>query len=177
MKNNGLHDLLVYELKDIYSAERQIINYLPKLIALASLPELKEMLSKHLNETEDHMKRLDRIFSILSLQPSDVVCQAMRGLIQETNELVEGAVQSAILDASIICAIQKIEHYGIASYGTLRSFAKQLELDSEIIDLLQESLDEEGEANKKLTKIAEGSFFSSGVNEGAAACGNHEGSC
>lgn len=172
MKKNDLFELFIEELKDMYSSENQIVESLPKLIKLASLPDLKEALTKHLKETENQVGRIERICSALNLEPSENKCEAMEGLLREAEELTESRSKSPALDAAIISAAQKVEHYEIASYGTLKSFAKQLDLESEIIDLLQETLDEEGAADKKLTKIAEGSIFSSGVNREAASSGN-----
>ena len=168
MKNQGLYELFMDELKDMLNSENQIVESLPKLIKLASLPELKEALSSHLKETENQVTRLKQIFSILGTKPSEITCEAMEGLIKEAEELTEDRTKSPTLDAAIISAAQKIEHYEMASYGTLRSFAKHLDLDKKIATLLQETLDEEGAADKKLTKIAEGSFFSEGVNQEAA---------
>lgn len=170
MKNEGLYELFLDELADMYSSEKQIVKSLPKLIKAASFPELKEALNKHWNETENQVRRLEKIFSILDLQPEEKTCEAMEGILKEADELVGSKEKSPTLDAAIICAGQKVEHYEIASYGTLRSFAKHLDLDSEIIDLLQDTLYEEGAADKKLTKIADGSFFSfnGGVNTEAA---------
>lgn len=172
MKNQGLHELFIEELEDMLSSEKQIVESLPKLIKLASLPDLKEALSHHLKETENQVIRIENIFSILEMSPSENLCEAMEGLLKEAKELVEDRSKSPTLDAAIISAAQKVEHYEIASYGTLRSFAKHLDLDSEIIDLLQETLDEEAAADKKLTKIADGSIFSSGVNREAAGAGS-----
>lgn len=168
MRNQGLYKLFIDELEDMYSAEEQITKSLPKLIKLASLPELKEALSHHLKETEHQITRIEKIFSILEIEFSENKCEGMEGIIKEADEMVAGKSKSSTLDAAIISAAQKVEHYEMASYGTLRSFAKHLELGKEVRDLLQESLDEEGAADKKLTKIAEGGFFSSGINEEAA---------
>jgi ferritin-like metal-binding protein YciE len=165
---NGLYQLFIDELSDMYNSEHQIIESLPNLIKLASFPDLKEGLTKHLKETQNQVTRIEQIFSILGVPAKEITCEAMEGLLKEANELVQNRSKSATLDAAIISAAQKVEHYEIASYGTLRSFAKYLDFDSQIIDLLQETLDEEGSANKKLTKIAEGSIFSSGVNKEAA---------
>lgn len=168
MKNNqDLFKLFIDELEDMYSSEHQIIESLPKLIRLASSSDLKEALTKHLHETENQAKRLEQIFSILNLSSEEKTCEAMEGILREAEELTENKTKSPTLDAAIISAAQKVEHYEIASYGTLRSFAKSLELDSDIIDLLQDNLDEEGAADKKLTKIAEGSLFTTGVNKEA----------
>lgn len=168
MKKNDLFELFVDELKDMYSSENQIIESLPKLIKLTSLPDLREALSKHLKETENQVRRIEKIFTILNLEHSEKNCQAMRGLLQEAEELTRKKNKSPILDAAIISAAQKVEHYEIASYSTLKSFAKHLDLESEIIDLIQETLDEESAADKKLTKIADGTIFSSGINKEAA---------
>lgn len=168
MKNQGLRELFIEELEDMYSCEHQIVNALPEMIKLASLADLKEAFSHHLQETKEQVKRLEKIFSLLGLTAKEQVCEATRGLIKEARDLAQGKTASATLDAALICAAQKIEHYEMASYGTLRSFAKTLVLDSEIVDLIQASLDEEGSANKKLTKLADGSLFSSGINQEAA---------
>lgn len=171
MKNQGLLELFIDELKDMFSSEKQIVESLPLLIRAVSLDELKEALTKHLKETQNQVKRLEKIFSLLDITPKEKTCEAMQGLLSEANRIIQNKTKSPILDAAIISAAQKVEHYEIASYGTLRSFAEHLDLDSEISDLLQETLDEEGAADKKLTKIAEGSFFSSGVNREAADAG------
>ncbi|MBA3602940.1 MAG: ferritin-like domain-containing protein [Parachlamydiaceae bacterium] len=168
MKNNELFNLFMDELKDMLSTENQIIAALPKMIKLASINELKEALTNHLEETKGQVTRLKTIFSILGEKPTEITCEGMQGILAEGDEIVKGKTKSSLLDAAIISAAQKVEHYEIASYGTLRSFAKQLELDSEIAKLLQASLDEEGAADKKLTKIADGSFFTTGVNKVAA---------
>lgn len=175
MKNQSLYDLFVEELADAYSFEQQIVESLPKLIRLASLPELKEAIKTHLEETEEQVTRIKKIFSILHISIEDKTCEAMEGLLKEAEEITENFSKSPTLDAAIIGALQKVEHYEIASYGTLRSFAKHLDLGREVIDLLQTSLNEEGAADKKLTKIADGSFFSSGVNKEAASVGGQNG--
>lgn len=167
-KNEGLNDLFIDELEDMYSSEHQIIEALPKLIKLASSTELKDALTKHLHETEHQVKRLKKIFSLLNLEPKQKTCEAMQGLVSEADDITQGKAKSPTLDAGIISACQKVEHYEMASYGTLRSFAKHLGFDSEVADLLQETLDEEGAADKKLTKIADGSLFTSGVNKEAS---------
>lgn len=167
MKTNEFFNLFLEELEDMFSAEHQIVKALPDLIKQASLPELKEALSKHLKETEHQVQRIEKIFSMLGMKPKEETCEGMKGIIEEGKEMVKGKAKSAILDAAIISAAQKVEHYEIASYGTLRSFAEFLDLDDDIVDLIQENLDEEGAADKKLTKIAEGSLFTSGINKEA----------
>lgn len=167
MKHQDLHDLFIEELEDMYSSEHQIIDSLPKLIGLATLPDLKEALTNHLQETKNQVNRLKRIFTLLNLTPVENKCEAMEGLLREAEDLVHDKTKSSTLDAAIIIAAQKVEHYEMASYGALRSFSKHLDFKSEIVDLIQETLNEEGAADKKLTKIAEGSFFFSGVNKKA----------
>jgi ferritin-like metal-binding protein YciE len=168
MENHDLFELFMNELADMYNAEKQIVKALPKLIKSASLPELKEALTKHWNETENQVRRIEKIYNVLNVRPKEKSCEGMQGIISEANELTENKPKSSTLDAAIISCAQKVEHYEIASYGTLKSFAKTLGLRSEILDLIQDTLDEEGAADKKLTKIAEGSFFFSGVNTDAA---------
>lgn len=163
-KYQNLHEAFIEELEDMLSCENQIIETLPNLIELASSKKLKEALSSHLEETEKQVKRIESIFSILKLTAKEKTCKGMQGILEEGNEMFIGKLKDPTLDAIIISAAQKVEHYEIASYGTLRSFAKHLGLDSEISDLIQESLDEEGAADKKLTKLAEGTFFSEGIN-------------
>ena len=169
MKKDDLFKLFMDELKDMLSAEHQIVEALPKMVKAASSDELKDALSNHLKETKEQVNRLKKVFSILGEKPAEIPCEGMNGILAEGEEMIEGKSKSPTLDAAIISAAQKVEHYEIASYGTLRSFAKQLELDSEISTLLQANLDEEGAADKKLTKIAEGSFLVSGVNKSAAS--------
>lgn len=162
-------NLFIKELQDMYSSEHQIIRSLPKLIKAASAPQLKETLTNHLRETRNQVARLEKIFSILNLNYREEECEAMEGLIEEAEIILyQIGSKSPVMDAGIIMACQKIEHYEIASYGTLRSFAEQLELSRNIINLLQETLDEEEKADRKLTTIAIGSFFTTGVNKEAA---------
>jgi ferritin-like metal-binding protein YciE len=163
-KSQNLHQIFVEALEDMLGCENQIIDSLPNLIELASSNDLKEALSTHLEETENQVERLETIFSILELSANEKTCKGMEGILKEGEEMFKGKTKDSLLDAIIIGAAQKVEHYEMASYGTLRSFAKHLDLDSEIIDLLQENLDEEGAADKKLTKLAEGTFFSEGIN-------------
>lgn len=167
MPNKTLNELFLEELADMYSAENQIVEALPKLIKACSSPELKQALQDHLGQTEYQITRIEKIFSILGLQPQEENCEAMEGLLEEADEILNKISKSPVLDAAIICAAQKVEHYEMATYGTLRAFAKHLDMKSEVIDLLQDSLDEEGAIDKKLTKIAEGSMFTSGINEEA----------
>jgi len=168
MKELDFYQLFLDELEDMASSESQIIASLPKLIKLASSKELKESLTHHLEETKNQLARIKKMFSFLDEPFKQKTCDAMKGLLKEAEELVKDKTPSSTLDAAIISAAQKVEHYEIASYGTLRSFAKHLELDKEIAKLIQETLDEEGNANKKLTHLADGSFFTAGINQEAA---------
>jgi ferritin-like metal-binding protein YciE len=163
-ENQDLYELFIDELEDMLSCENQIIKALPNLIKLASSKNLREALETHLEETKNQVLRIKKIFSILGFPAKEKTCEGMEGILSEGSAMVKGKSQASILDATIISAAQKVEHYEMASYGTLRSFAKHLELDKEIINLIQENLDEEGAADKKLTKLAEGTIFSEGIN-------------
>lgn len=165
-KKGNIRDLFIDELKDIYSAEEQIIKSLPSLIKAADSDDLKEALQTHLEETNKQVERLDKIFELLDVNAKGKKCEAMHGLILECSEAVNEFPKSALRDAAIISKAQRIEHYEISAYGTLRTFAKELDLE-EIADLLKVTLDEESHADKTLTKIAEGTLLTSGVNRKA----------
>jgi len=167
MKNQNLYELFLTELQDMYSAEGQIVASLPRLIDASFHEEPKKALMHHLEETKDQIKRLERIFFVLDLQPKKKHCKGMEGILKEGEQITSNKTGSSSLDAAIIASAQKVEHYEIASYGTLCSFAKHLNLPAEIIELLKENLKEEETADKKLTKIADGSLFSTGINEEA----------
>lgn len=154
MKLDSLKTLYVEELRDLYNAENQLLKALPKMAKKATTPELKEAFQTHLEETRTHVERLDQIFDKLGKKPTGKTCKAMRGLIEEGSEMMSEDGLDSVIDAGIIGAAQKVEHYEMASYGTVRTFASLLGED-EAEDLLQETLDEEGEADKKLTEIAE----------------------
>jgi ferritin-like metal-binding protein YciE len=166
MKTKGFHDLFELELKDIYSAEKQLTKALPKLAKAATNEDLKEAFESHLEETEGQIERLEKICKQLDISIARVEkCKAMEGLIEEGQEIMEEGLEPHVLDAALICAAQKVEHYEIAAYGCARTFAQQLG-HQDIADLLQETLDEEGNADKKLTEIAE-----SVVNQEAETAG------
>lgn len=168
MRNPHLNKLFIDSLLEMYSSEKQIVEELPTLIQLASTSDLKEALAHHLKETEDQITRIDHILHLLKLNHSHVTCEGMAGILLEGNKLLSNKAKSPSLDAALVSAARKVEHYEIAGYGSLVSFATNLGLDSEIIDLLKKSLNEEEAADKKLTKIAEGTFFTTGVNQEAA---------
>jgi ferritin-like metal-binding protein YciE len=167
MQNGQFFDLFLNELRDVYSAETQIIENLPKLINAITTKELKDAFKKHLEETKEQKKRLEKVFSKLGLSPAGEQCEGMKGLIKEGDKLLSKYSPGVLLDAALIAAAQKIEHYEMATYGTLRTFAQHMEMD-EIEDMLQEILDEEGKTNKKLTKLAEGTWLTTGINVKAA---------
>ena len=162
-----LRERFIDQLKDTYDAEKQVLEALPKLVAAASDEDLKATFSDHLQQTHGHVERLERIFSDLGESNFRKSCKGMKGLIEEGKEALEGP-SSATRDAALIAAAQKVEHYEIAAYGTLRSWAEELELD-EAAELLEETLDEEASADEKLTSIAEGGLIETGVNEEATA--------
>lgn len=164
MKFHHFEELLIDELQDLYDAENQIIDVLPILQKSVTNTDLKEAFKNHLQETKEQVKRLEKAFKILQADPQAHQCKAMMGMLSEVNEILKDPDASLLQDAALIGAVQKIEHYEIASYGTAHAHAKILDL-GEVCELLQETLKEEVNADKKLSKIAGGSFFSSGVNK------------
>ena len=166
MRMNSLQDLYVDQLQDLYSAENQLIQALPKMARAAQTDALRKGFQEHLDQTRTHVSRLEQIFTHVGSRPGGKVCEAMQGLIQEGEEAIALEGDSTVRDAALIAAAQRVEHYEIAGYGTVRTFAKQLGFGDDK-NLLQKTLDEEGETDKKLTSLAEGGFFSSGINEKA----------
>jgi ferritin-like metal-binding protein YciE len=154
MPAETLQDLLVEELKDLYSAENQLVKALPKMAKAANAPELSEAFEEHLEETKGQVERLERIFEGLEGSPKGKKCVGMEGLIEEGKEIISEHDKSSLRDAALICAAQKVEHYEIAGYGCARTFAQLLGMD-DAVALLQATLDEEGNADKKLTELAE----------------------
>ena len=153
-ETNPLEELLVDELKDLYSAENQIIKALPKMAKAASSPELRRAFERHLEETRRQVERLDQISDELDVKLTGKKCKGMEGLIEEGRELMSEDLEEDALDAGLIGAAQKVEHYEIAAYGTARAHAHTLGY-NKIAKLLQQTLDEEGATDKKLTKLAE----------------------
>jgi ferritin-like metal-binding protein YciE len=154
MKLNTLKQLYMEELRDLHSAENQLLKALPKMAKGASSEELKLAFKNHLDLTKVHVERLEEIFERLNETPKGKTCQAMKGLVEEGSEILGEDGEESVRDAGIIAAAQKVEHYEIASYGTVRTFAQLLGED-EAAELLQETLDEEGEADKLLTQLAQ----------------------
>jgi ferritin-like metal-binding protein YciE len=153
MQLGSLHDLYVDELKDLYNAENQLLKALPKMAKAASAPELRTAFEGHLEETKEQVRRLEKIFKRLEASPKGKKCKAMEGLIEEGKEVMDDA-HPPVLDAALIAAAQRVEHYEMAGYGCVRTFARLLGYE-DAAELLQETLDEEGAADKKLTELAE----------------------
>jgi len=152
-----LMELFVDELKDIYWAEKALTKAIPKMIKKASSEELIEVLESHLKETEGHVKRCEQVFGAIGKEPKAVKCEAMAGLVKEAGEIMDETEEGPMRDAGIISAAQKVEHYEIATYGTLRTFANALGLD-DAASILEQTLEEEKAADKKLTEVAESSI-------------------
>jgi ferritin-like metal-binding protein YciE len=154
MEMESLKELYVDELKDLWSAENQITKALPKMIKAATNPKLRKAFNTHLKQTERHVKRLERIFKELDESPRGKKCVGMEGLIKEGAELIKEKPEAEVLDAGLIAAAQHVEHYEIAGYGCVRTWARQLGEDR-AADLLQETLDEEEQTDRLLTDLAE----------------------
>ena len=153
-QGNPLEEVLVDELKDLYSAENQLVKALPKMAKAANSPELKRALERHLEETRRQVERLNQIGEDLNFKLTGKKCKGMEGLIEEGKEVLEMDLEEDALDAALIGAAQRVEHYEIAGYGTARTHAEVLG-HAKAAKLLQQTLDEEGAADKKLTQIAE----------------------
>jgi len=151
---DSLQELFQDELKDIYSAEHQLLKALPKMAKKASSAKLKQAFTSHLKETENQINRLDTIGEELGMKLTGKKCHAMAGLVEEGKEVLEDDGPGAVIDAALIGAAQRVEHYEMAAYGTVRAMASELGL-AKAAKLLQQTLDEEGNADQKLTAIAE----------------------
>lgn len=158
MNLDSLHKLLVHQLKDLYSAENQILEALPKMAEGADDDRLRELFEGHRRETEGHVTRLEKIFDELEFAPGGQKCKGAEGLLEEGSELLEETdIDADVLDAGLIAAAQRVEHYEIAGYGCARAYAERLGMSS-VAKLLGETLDEESAADKKLTELAEGAL-------------------
>jgi ferritin-like metal-binding protein YciE len=153
MKLENLQQLYLKELRDLYDAENQITGALPKLIDAANNSELKNVLQEHLDVTKKQIGRLEQIFQSLNEKPSGETCKGMKGVIKEGDEIISAGGDPSTVDAGIISAAQRVEHYEMAGYGTVRNYAKLLGQE-EHARLLQQTLDEEEKADKTLTQIA-----------------------
>jgi ferritin-like metal-binding protein YciE len=156
MKLDSLHDLYVSELRDLYDAEERITKALPKLAEAANSPDLRSAFEEHLEQTQMQVQRLEQIFRMLDEAPKGQKCKGIVGIIDEGENVMDEAEDAppAVCDAALIASAQRVEHYEIAAYGTLRTFARRLGFEDQA-RLLQQTLDEEGNADKKLTSLAE----------------------
>ena len=166
MQMQTINDLFAEQLGDLYSAEQQLVQALPKLVSAASNDELRRAFENHLAETQDHVRRLEEIFGQVGITATSETCEGMKGLIREGEEMIGIQGDPIVRDAGLIAAAQRVEHYEIAGYGTARTLAGELDL-PEAKDLLDQTLDEEASADKLLTKIATGGMFRSGINKEA----------
>ena len=155
MADKTLNDVFQDTIKDIYNSEQQFLRAMPKMQDAAQNPRLKEAIGKHIEQTREHVARIEQVAQKLGFEPGGVVCQATVGLVKEATEHIEEFGGNAAGDAAIIACAQKNEHYEIANYGTVITWAEQLELDPEAIDLLEDTLEEEEETDDLLTGIAE----------------------
>ena len=165
MKESALKELYIKELRDTYDAEKQITKALPEMAKAASSSQLRQAFEEHLQQTKNHVDRLEQIFKALGESPKGETCDGMEGLIEEGSSLIDEDMDPEALDAGLIAAAQRVEHYEMAAYGTVRTYAKILG-DTKATSLLQETLDEEKAADQKLTGLAES------INVKAAAAGS-----
>jgi ferritin-like metal-binding protein YciE len=166
-KVRTFEDLFVDEIKDLYNAEQQLTRALPKMAKAASTPELKQAFEAHLEETKEQVRRLEQVFEEIGTPAKGKTCQAMKGLIEEGKELLDEGMEDEVLDAGLIGAAQRVEHYEIAAYGTARTMAETLG-HKKAVKLLDQTLREEKAADEKLTRIA------GSVNAKAAGLGGLE---
>jgi ferritin-like metal-binding protein YciE len=165
MSLDSLQKLFLEELKDVYNAEKQLVRALPRLAKAAESSELQQAFTKHTKETEGHVRRLEQVFQQLGQSARGKTCKGMQGLVEEGKEVMEQEGEGAVIDAALIASAQRVEHYEIAAYGCLRTYAELLGLD-QAVQLLQQTLEEEEATDKILTQLGE-----SGINEAAAAAG------
>lgn len=156
MELNSLKDLFVNQIEDLYDAEERLTKALPKMAEAANSNQLRQAIQHHLTETQGHVSRLETIFRELNIEPKRETCEAMKGLIAEGEEVLKAKGDPEVKDAAIIAAAQRVEHYEMSGYGTARTFAQRLGL-TQAANLLQQTLNEEAAADKKLTSIAESS--------------------
>ena len=168
MELRSLNDLFLEQLRDLYSAENQLVEALPKMANASSHEELRDAFEHHLAETREHVSRLEQIFSQLGESPGGETCEGMKGLIAEGEEVLEMKGDASVIDAALIAAAQRVEHYEIAGYGTVKTLADHLDL-GDAKSVLDKTLGEESKADSLLTKIATGGMFKSGINQEAKA--------
>ena len=165
MQLGSINDVYTHEIQDLHSAETQLLQALPKMAQAASSTDLRQAFEQHLQETRGHVDRLEEIMGQIGISPGEK-CKGMAGLIAEGEEIVTAQGDPTVKDAALISAAQRVEHYEIAGYGTARTLADELDMD-EAKDLLDQTLDEESNADKLLTKIATGGMFKAGINQQA----------
>lgn len=153
---NSLNDLFVQQLKDLYDGEMQLTEALPLMAEAATSSQLKNAFQTHFRETQSHVQRLEQVFRAINQEPERESCPAMKGMIKEGNDAIKAKGDPNVRDAALIAAAQRVEHYEMAGYGSVRTFAQQLGRD-DLARILQQTLNEEGETDKKLTAIAESS--------------------
>jgi ferritin-like metal-binding protein YciE len=163
MNLSSLGELLVDQLKDLYSAESQLVKALPKMAKRASSTALKNAIENHLHETEGHVQRLQQIGEILDRKLTGQKCAAMRGLVDEGGEMLKADGDDSIIDAGIVAAAQRVEHYEIAAYGSARKLGELLG-HQQVVELLQQTLDEEKAADRKLTEVVEHDIYPQALN-------------
>ena len=168
MADQGLKELYIDELKDLYSAETQLVKALPKMAKGAASEDLRKGFEEHLEQTKGHVQRLEQIFDSLGESPKGKKCKGMEGLIEEGSEVLQEDYEGSVLDAALIGAAQRVEHYEIAGYGTVRAMAEELG-QTEHVSLLTSTLDEEKETDEKLTQLAEEANSEANVEEDANA--------
>jgi ferritin-like metal-binding protein YciE len=166
MQLNSLQDVLAEEIADLRSAESQLVEALPKMASAASNTELRQAFETHLQQTRGHLDRLRQVEGAIGVAIPQEECEGMKGLIQEGEEIISAQGDPDAKDAALISAAQRVEHYEIAAYGTAKTLAKELDM-GDAADLLDETLDEEKQADKLLNKIATGGMLSAGINERA----------
>lgn len=154
MRKGSLRQLYIDELKDLYSAETQMVKALPKMAKASSNAELRQGFEEHLRQTSEHVSRLEQIFEMLGEKPTGKKCLGMEGLVKEGSETMQESYADALMDAALIGAAQRVEHYEIAGYGTVRAFAELLG-ESEHVSLIEQTLQEEKQTDDKLTQLAE----------------------
>lgn len=167
MTVTSLRELFVEQIQDMYSAETQLVEALPKMAEAATNEDLRVAFRNHLAETRNHVERLKDVLAELDEKPGGKVCMAMQGLVKEGEEVIHQQGNDVLRDVGLIAAAQRVEHYEISAYGTAATLAKHLDLPV-VMDLLRTTLDEEASADTKLTTIAEGGWITSGVNREAA---------
>jgi ferritin-like metal-binding protein YciE len=155
MKLNSLEDLFGEELRDMFDAEKQLIKALPKMAKAATSEELRKAFEEHLDQTRGHVERLERVFELCGKKARGKTCEAMEGLIEEGANMIDADGEDMVRDAGLIAAAQRVEHYEMAVYGCLHTWARQLN-NHEAADLLEQTLNEEKETDQRLTQIAEG---------------------